>query len=142
MATKNGLGDYLKSTETRRFEKRPYYEPETDSLICYFRDTPSYGKRVNNHLTVFLAQADNSLVGVEVAGLTLILRAVEGLGDIRIGDPLTVNDENGDGSFPLSVLVRCALVPEAVIHVTGECYEELTQATDGVQVNREEMCLV
>lgn len=141
MATKNGLGDHLKSIEPRQFKKQPYYEPETDSLICYFRDMPSYGKRVNNHLTVFLAQSDDSLVGIELAGLTLILRAVEGLGDIRIGDPLTVNNEDGDGSFPLSVLVRCALVPEAVVQVTGEDYEELTKATNGVQVSHKEMCL-
>lgn len=76
MATQNGLGDHLKSIEPRQFKKRPYYEPETDSLICYFRDMPSYGKRVNNHLTVFLAQSDETLVGIELAGLTLILRAV------------------------------------------------------------------
>lgn len=46
---------------------RPFYEPETRSLILYVRDTRSYGKYINKYLTVFLSVEDESFVGFEIS---------------------------------------------------------------------------
>ena len=68
------LASHLKATELAEFAPTPYYEPETDSLILYFRDESSYSKRVTEYLTVFLDNSDNSLVGIEVTGVSRMLQ--------------------------------------------------------------------
>jgi hypothetical protein len=56
----------LVSREPRAFVPRPYYEPETDALIYYFKNEKSYSKRITKYFTVFLSIADDSLIGFEV----------------------------------------------------------------------------
>ncbi len=48
------------------FKVEPYYEPETDSIICYLEDTPSYEKFINDKVSLFLAFDDNRIVGFDV----------------------------------------------------------------------------
>jgi hypothetical protein len=131
------LADYLKAKRRGmgEFEPKPYYESDTDSLIYYFLDVSSYSKRVTRYFTVFLANEDNSLVGIEVKGLTTIMRAVENLGEVQLVKPVSVTDADGD-EYDLSVIVRCALVPEQEEPVKGHEYEELESATRGVKVKR------
>lgn len=50
------------------FNPLPFYESATDSLIVYMRDEKSYAKQVSQRVTLFLAIADDSLVGFELSG--------------------------------------------------------------------------
>ncbi len=61
------LADFLK-TPLGPFRPDPYYEPHTDSMIYYSRDVPSYAKPIDAHMTLFLSQADDSVVGCEISG--------------------------------------------------------------------------
>jgi hypothetical protein len=73
------LAEFLAEAEAREtaFRRRPYYEPETDSLIFYIRDMSSYSKRITKYLTLFLANSDDTLVGIEVKSMKVICRAIE-----------------------------------------------------------------
>lgn len=67
-----GLGEFadlLSNAELGEFEARPYYEPETDAVIFYFRNERSYSKRITRYFTIFLSIDDDSLVGFEVTGI-------------------------------------------------------------------------
>jgi hypothetical protein len=63
------LMKYLEQTKPRGFDPRPYYGPEEDSLTFYFKNTESYGKRVDELLTLFLSVKDDELVGCLVKGV-------------------------------------------------------------------------
>jgi hypothetical protein len=137
----DGFAAHLKQIEENagEFHAQPYYEPETDSLIFYIRDESAYSKRVTKYFTVFLSNEDDSLVGIEVKGLKVISRAIEDLGEVDLIDPLLVKAEDGE-SHALSVIVRCALVPEPDEPVTGDQYEQLKKATHGIRVNKPKAC--
>lgn len=125
--------------EMGEFEARPYYEPETDSLIYYTRDVSSYSKRVSKYLTVFLSNDDDSLVGIEVKGFkTSILPAIEGMGDVPVAD-CTVTNEDGE-TLELSVIARFALAPEMSDQFRGNRFDELNRATSGVRVKKGGLC--
>jgi hypothetical protein len=131
------FAEYLKSARPRLgpFKREPYYEPETDSLIYYVRDEPSYSERRNKYLTLFLSSADKSLVGVEVKGIKTIMRAVEDLGPVPV-DSVRVTDEHGD-EVDLSVIVRCSLVHEPV---EADEFGRLNDATRGVRIRSSLLC--
>ena len=59
----------LETTKPRGFEPRPYFGPEEDSLTFYFKNTESYGKRVDELLTLFLSVKNDELVGCQVKGV-------------------------------------------------------------------------
>jgi hypothetical protein len=59
------------------FVVRPWYERHTDSLICYFEDTPSYGNRLNQLFTLFLSADDHRLVGIEVKGFVRLMKRMK-----------------------------------------------------------------
>jgi len=48
------------------FISAPFYEKHTQCLIWYFRDERSYGKWIDEYLTLFLSVEDDSLVGIEI----------------------------------------------------------------------------
>lgn len=128
----------LLKAPTRKFDPQPYYESTTDSLIFYFRQEPSYSKRITKYLTVFLASQGDHLVGFEVKSLQTILKAIENLGDVDLADPVTVNFE--DKEVSLHVIVRCALVPEHDEPVSGTQYEEIASKVRGVRVPLDRLC--
>lgn len=75
----SGLNDHLEyvrkiSEGLPEFSVKPYYEPDCDSLILYVRNEPSYARRLNSLLTLFLSAEDHSLVGCEVKGVQRLLR--------------------------------------------------------------------
>lgn len=117
-----------------QFNPEACYEATTDSLIYYHRDVPSYSKRINRYLTVFLSDADESLVGIEIKGLSVISSAVENLGNVKISDPVRVNDEDGE-SVDLSVFVRCSLVPEPDVPFDANDYAEIERVAKGVRIH-------
>ena len=63
------LMKYLETARPRSFEPRPYYGPEEDSLTFYFHKAESYGKRVDELLTLFLSVKADVLVGCQVKGV-------------------------------------------------------------------------
>lgn len=63
----NQIGE-LKENHTLTFQK-PFYEPCTDSFIFYLRNVRSFERQISKHLTLFLANDDESLVGFELSGL-------------------------------------------------------------------------
>src|SRR5688500_3156060 len=97
----NGLAEFLTSTVAAEFTPVPYWEPETDSLIFYFRNEPSYSKRLNQLMTIFLSAADDKLVGCEVKGIKRILKRVKQFG-------IGISDHKLD----LKLVLFAALVPE------------------------------
>jgi hypothetical protein len=120
------------------FNPVPYHERSTDSLIFYFRDEPSYSERINKYLTIFLSRKNDSLVGVEVKGVSTIMRAVEGLGDVTVAGPVPVTDEDGE-EIDFDVIVRCALVQPAEYPI-GRHYQELDEITKGQRVKKRQLC--
>ena len=63
------LMKYLETTKPAGFEPRPYYGSEEDSLTFYFDNAESYGKRVDELLTLFLSVKNDELVGCQVKGV-------------------------------------------------------------------------
>ncbi len=68
------LMKYLEAAKPRGFQPRPYYGPEEDCLTFYFSKAESYGKRVDELLTLFLAAKTNELVGCQVKGVRMNLK--------------------------------------------------------------------
>ncbi len=62
----NDLMTYLEMTNPSGFEQRPFYGSEEDSLTYYFDNAESYGKRVDELLTLFLSVRNDELVGWQV----------------------------------------------------------------------------
>lgn len=97
------LADFLKR-EHGPFRPKPFYERETDSLIYYVRDVPSFGQRINSLFTLFLAVDDNTLVGCEVKGAK---RLVD-----RVGSFVIEVEDHDSRKIRLGALVGYALAPE------------------------------
>lgn len=134
------VAEYLTGVELGAFQVRPYHEPETDSLICYFRDEPSISRRINKYVTIFVSRKDKSLVGVELKGVSVILRAVEGLGETgMIEEPIKVNLEGSEETVDLDILVNCALISKKFNDVCGDNYTQLSRASEGVKVRKRDL---
>jgi hypothetical protein len=92
-------------------------------------------------VTIFLARVSGELVGVELNGLSTILRAVEGLGETGlIEKPITINHDGKEETVDLRILVGCALVERHIEPVSGKEYEELAQASGKVKVSKKDLC--
>lgn len=75
------LMKHLEKARPKGFEPRPYYGPHEDSLTFYFDNAESYGRRVDELLTLFLSLKTNALVGCQVKGVRKNLKR---LGDFGI----------------------------------------------------------
>jgi hypothetical protein len=76
------LMKYLETVKPRGFEPCPYYGAEEDCLTFYFDKAESYGKRVDDLLTLFLSVKNDELVGCQVKGVRKYLKR---LGHFGIG---------------------------------------------------------
>lgn len=130
----------LASGEPRSFVPRPYYEPETDALIYYFKNEKSYSKRITKYFTVFLSCEDESLVGFEVKSLEVIMKAIADLGEVDVVDPPVKANLEGQ-EIALRVIARCALTPEPETPVTGADYDELYAHTEDIRIRLDELCM-
>lgn len=133
MAGIKEFASYLKSNRpTGAFVAKPFYERKTDSLIFYVKDTRSYSKRLNELITLFLSDADNSLVGCEIKGVKRMLKRVDGC-------IVKVHDKK----IKLSLLLGFGLAPEPDDEELVDRYkEDLFESTDDVEfdANEFEMC--
>lgn len=75
------LDKLLETTKLCSFKPRPYYGHEEDSLTFYFAQDESYGRRVDELLTLFLSLKTDALVGCQVKGVRKYLKR---LGDFGI----------------------------------------------------------
>ena len=71
---------FLETTKPKGFEPRPYFGPEEDSLTFYFDNAESYGKRVDDLLTLFLSVKNDELVGCQVKGIRKNLKRLGNFG--------------------------------------------------------------
>ena len=64
--------DYLQKLgkwgEPKKFSSDPYYSPVGDFTTYFFADVPYYAKRVDELLTLYQSDLDNSIVGVKIEG--------------------------------------------------------------------------
>lgn len=74
------LMKFLETTKPKGFEPRPYFGPEEDSLTFYFDNAESYGKRVDELLTLFLSVKNDKLVGCQVKGVRKKLKRLGNFG--------------------------------------------------------------
>lgn len=63
----------LLSSVSGEFRPYHYLSPEADALTVYFADKPDYSKRLTDHITLYLALEDDSIVGCRVKGISGIL---------------------------------------------------------------------
>ncbi|MEX2167875.1 MAG: hypothetical protein WD851_01070 [Pirellulales bacterium] len=136
----NGLehfAAFLKKSggERGEFRAEPYYESETDSLIFYTRDVPTYSKRITRYLTLFLSSEDESFAGIEIKGLkTTLIPALEGMESVRVASPLEIKDEDGETVY-LEVAARVALGDTYIEPLDGPNFEQINKATRNVKVH-------
>lgn len=123
--------EMLQQARSRSFVARPYYEPLSDSLIFYAKRGRSYGKRINNLLTLFLSVDDNKLVGLEIKGVKRIARLAKTYGIIV---------EDNRAKMKIGVLVGMAAAEEAETPEYDQHEPELRQWND-VEVPEEELAM-
>lgn len=130
MAHLKEFASFLKEMRpTGEFVAKPFYEPRTDSLIFYARNVSSYGKRLNQLLTLFLSNEDHSLVGCELKGVKRLLKRVDGCA-------VFVHDHK----IKLSLLMGIGLAPEPDDEYLIDRYkDDLFDATDPVEIDAHEL---
>jgi hypothetical protein len=74
------LMKFLETAKPKGFEPRPYFGPHEDSLTFYFHNAESYGKRVDDLLTLFLSVKSDELVGCQVKGIRRNLKRLGNFG--------------------------------------------------------------
>ena len=74
------LMKFLETAKPKGFEPRPFFGPEEDSLTFYFEGAESYGKRVDELLTLFLSVKNDELVGCQVKGVRKNLKRLGNFG--------------------------------------------------------------
>lgn len=105
----SGLTEYfdvlkMGLAQTGPFVAKPFYRPESDTLYFYGHDAPSYARRLNPLLTVFLGNEDDSLIGFKIKGVQRILTRMERLGK----EKFVMHDHCG--GIRLTIFLEFALV--------------------------------
>lgn len=72
-------------TYTGEFESRPFYSEDGDFVTSYIKDVPSYGKRVDDILTIYRDIVNDDLVGCQIKGVKAILEKLGKFG-VSISD--------------------------------------------------------
>jgi hypothetical protein len=130
--------DFLKEglAQTGPFVAKPFYRPESDTLYFYGRDVPSYARRLNPLLTVFLANDDESLVGFKIEDVQRIVAQME-----RLGMEKFLIDGRRNG-IQLTIFLDLALIaPPADGQPELARIEEAVRQFDNVIVDRRELQL-
>ncbi len=81
------LTEYLKENPPGEFRSVPHYFPSGDYLTYFVSDEQCFAKRIDDVVTVYLANGSERLVGCKVKGVKHILRtAGEFRVDVQDGD--------------------------------------------------------
>src|SRR5688572_26108288 len=73
------LLEYLNTHKPEGFVAGPRYVRESDSLIVFGDEAESYGRRIDEFVTVYLSLDGNRPVGFEIKGMSRHMRAAEDL---------------------------------------------------------------
>ena len=79
MATEVDPWDRIGTEAALGFERRPFYDSETDSLTFYFKNDESYRDRIDPLLTVYKSHKTDEIVGFHVKFVTRILNTFDNL---------------------------------------------------------------
>jgi hypothetical protein len=123
------LTKYLASAKCEHFEPKPLYSAQGDFLTFFFRDDDAYEKRVDELLTVYLAEADDELVGCKIKGVTQILKTLGNFG-------VMIRDQQLKLSMLFLAGMAVSSTPES-----KEKYEAIGKQTQGVVLDTEKLCL-
>lgn len=128
--------DFLKDAlaQTGPFTPKPFYRPESDTLYFYGRDVPSYARRLNALLTVFLANDDESLIGFKIKGVQRILTRME-----RLGKEKFVTHDQREGIRLTNFLEFALVAPPDEPELAG--FEDAVRQYDDVIVDTRELQL-
>ena len=124
------LTEYLASAKCEKFEPKPMYSAQGDFLTFFFRDDDAYEKRVDELLTVYLAESTNELVGCKIKGVTQILKTLGNFGVMIRDQELTL------GMLFLAGMA-VSKTPES-----KENYEAIGKRTKDVAFDAKKLCLV
>ncbi len=84
MAERLDIESILRSHPSR-FEPKPFYSPEGDSIHFYFENVDHYAERVDCWLTIYRSFEDQHLVGFKLKNIKSLVSAFDKLGlDIRV----------------------------------------------------------
>jgi hypothetical protein len=72
-----GWQDYDAHHDDVRFISEPFYAEDADSVIFFVRETPTYRKRLNSLITLYLSMDDHRIAGFEVKSVHRILQMVK-----------------------------------------------------------------
>jgi hypothetical protein len=128
--------DFLKEglAQSGPFVPKPFYRPESDTLYFYGHDVPSYARRLNSLLTVFLANNDDSVIGFKIKGVQRILTRME-----RLGKEKFVMHDHRE-RIRLTIFLEFALVaPPDEPELAG--FEDAVRQYDDVIVDTRELQL-
>ncbi len=102
------LTEYLKENPPGEFRSVPHYFPSGDYLTYFVSDEPCFAKRIDDVVTVYLANGSERLVGCKVKGVKHILRTA---GEFRV--------EVQDGDVKLGFFFVCLLGPASLAEHLG-----------------------
>ena len=125
---------YLKEGIERpgEFTPHPHYCPDADALYFYARDVPSYAKRLNPFVTLFLASEDETLVGVKLKSVRRIVSRLERLNK-------NMNLVVIDHKIKLGILLALALVAPAEDPSLESYEDDLVDSYEDVEVDSDEL---
>lgn len=122
----NDLMTYLEGRDVQGFESEPRYSPDGDFLTLHLEDVDYFAQRVDDLLTVYLADDNKRLVGCKIKGVRRILDTLGQFG---------VSIE--DGALKLSFFFLPGI--DRMEPSRRRWYEELGQRTRGLSVDPAEL---
>lgn len=124
------LAEYLASAKCEGFTPKPMYSVNGDFLTFFFRDDDAYEKRVDDLLTIYLAESSDELVGCKIKGVSEILKTLGKFG-------VLIRDKR----FMLSMLFLAGMAVSTTPE-SKEKYELIGKRTQGISFDPKELCLV
>src|SRR5688572_12793423 len=112
------LAEFLAGKRPGEFSPQGHYVAAGDTLIFYFKDSESYGERIDELLTVYRSIATKEMVGCQIKSIRFILERLGSFG---------VHVQDGEVDLRL-IFVAYALASKHV--PPGSTLEELRNAAE------------
>ena len=64
-------------TPSRKFQPKPFYDEESDSITFYISDAPSHRKRIDPLVTLYISSETEEIVGCHLKFIKAILRTFD-----------------------------------------------------------------
>lgn len=69
----NRIEELLNSANFGHFTPYVEFHEEADAITAYFKDEPDFSRRLTDHVTLYLSQANQEIVGCRIKGVRDIL---------------------------------------------------------------------